>query len=182
MNNIAELFVCYQGTNKLIVYEIGTSLEEFLQQIQKNFSLNAPIKFLYNNVEITSTHSLIHDKKLSVVVTEENQISKEPQLSSDSVVSNEEQQEISLKDVEKIKFSADVLSEKLNEWAISLKFKLIKPEGTKKLLNGYSQSLVYSEKGCKFRLTFKSNKEGKIYELNNVLAKKNCIHSKESFF
>jgi len=181
MINFVELFISYQETTKILIYEKNLSLEEFLTQVKKEFKLNSSIKLLFNDAEITSAHSFCHGRKLLLEVIEESQ--NVPDVIQENKEHMGDRKEgINIEDIENVEFQSDVLLEKLNEWSQPQKFKLIKSEGTKAMSTGFFRTFICSEKECKFRLTFKSNKEGKFYKLDSNLAQKHCIHSKEVFF
>ena len=76
------------------------------------------------------------------------------------------------------KFSCKSLSQDILQWGYANNFKLIKSEGTKNINGIYMKVMICAERGCNFRITFKSDQKDGEYQLDEKLAKKNNKHSK----
>ena len=88
-------------------------------------------------------------------------------------------QEVCLNEIRNQIFDVSYLFDQLNAWANKNHFHFNKTEGIKQNKEGYYRSFVCNEKKCKFRLTFRSDKTGKHYKLDEILADKNSKHSKK---
>ena len=78
-------------------------------------------------------------------------------------------------------FNGETLLEEVNKWAIGFKFKLIFLEGLKSLKNGFKRVVGCQVKDCKFKLIFKSNKNGKDFKLEEDLKLVHNVHTGRCF-
>ena len=181
MNLVIELIISFQEQTKLIIYEKDTPLSNFLQLLQGEFQIDKPIKLidLESNGEITTNKSFRDQRKLSIsfddtiLVQNVNEpIPEQPQSSSNETL---------LHDIVSKKFLAKDLISEVTEWGYEQKIKLIRSEGTKLKNNTFIKVMICAERQCKFRLTFKSDTQDGIYQLDENLAKKRNNHSKFTF-
>ena len=189
MNNDIELQIFHDQMLKLIIYENGTSMSDFLSYLQKEFKIDNPIQLMFGDAEITSVKSLFPNRKFRIRKKGENNNEEIKQCSDENsgdLIQNQNEgtgnsqsshedalsEKISLDELKNVNFSSSDLLNDLNIWANALKFHLVKTEGIKPCKEGYFRSYICNENRCKFRLTFKSDLEGKIYKLDERLAEK----------
>ena len=172
MNQFCELSISHLNQSKLLIYENGTSLKDFLKNLQKEFKIQRKIKLTDSNAEITSVKSFYNGRKLLIEIIKEDEQDIEVDKSDQNDEEDKNSFAIQLDGIADIKYSSEELFSKLNEWAIEKKFKLMKSEGTKSLKNGISKTLICSVKNCKFWLTFKSDHNDFFFELDKKLGEK----------
>jgi len=99
-----------------------------------------------------------------------------------------EEKEICIDEIKDLIILGKEAVNELNKWASSFGFKLIIPEGTKKLKNCYKKRLICNKKGCFFRLVFISqekndfSEEQKTDELKFKLDSYTNVHNHELVF
>lgn len=172
---IVELLITYDGRSKFIIYQKDWSLEVFYLELKNIFNIQGRIKLYDGEAEITSSLSFVNGRKLTIIIEEE---AREELLPSPNAVS--ETMSIDLSLIKDVEYDTEELVDKLNQWAFPQKFKLVKTGGIRNLADGFSRSVICSEKKCHFRLNFKSNINGIKYKLDLKLSGKNNKHSKHN--
>lgn len=187
---IVELFITYDDTIKLIIYESGTPLDQFYRQLQTEFGIQSNVKLFADGAQITSTRSLSHNRQLTIRAFEN--IPPPPELREDSPIVLQPQHSdsnpitdptsIPFNDIQSVEFVGSELINKIINWANNKGFHLQCSGGAKQLQNYYSRSLICATSNCSYKLTFKSTIIDGMYVLDEKLAKKNNKHSIHFFY
>ena len=167
-----RVVVLFDDEKKLVPYSLNQPFEEFQNYLIKLFKITSgKIKIFESQTkaEIVST-AIIQPQDLLVVETEAVQIqilSQDPHC---------ETNKIDIKELVMKEIPEEELYWEINQWAVAKKFRLISLEGKKPLKDGFKRVMGCPEKGCKFKLTFKSDTKEEIYRLDYKLGERNSVH------
>jgi len=182
-----ELRIKYHNSWKLVIYEEMdlTSLIAFLKQVFKiPVQDEVALMDITYNAEITSTRSLSEDRPIQIILLKENEASYEPPTkdnqkreSKKEILNNQESLTIPLDDIKKKTFEEHQLLVGISKWSEIYRFQVVFGEGKKTLANGFKRIVCCNKKNCSFKLTFKSDKQGIIFTLDEEVSQKNNKHS-----
>ena len=182
-----ELRIKYHNSWKLVIYEEMdlTSLIAFLKQVFKiPVQDEVALMDITYNAEITSARSLSEDRPIQILLLKENEASYEPPTkdnqkreSKKEILNNQESLTIPLDDIKKKTFEEHQLLVGISKWSEIYRFQVVFGEGKKTLANGFKRIVCCNKKNCSFKLTFKSDKQGIIFTLDEEVSQKNNKHS-----
>ena len=163
------LYITYLASKKKLFFSKNEGWEKFITNIKKTFQINqsSQIKIfeLESDAEIESPNVIEPHNNLYITVEDFRDETQE------------NQSNIDLKDLIGQKIHIDQLSTRVNEWAARRNFQMVYREGMKDLKKGKKREMRCNTNGCGFKLSFKSDEAGEIFELDEKLSSKHSLHS-----
>jgi len=160
------VYITYQDSKRKIFLEQDKDFKDFIESIKSEFKIhqeNIQLFEVQSKAEITSIAVLEPYADLFIQIGLVSEQSK-------SVL------KICLNDLVNKKFKEADLNSVINEWAVQYGFKLVYKEGLKTTKTGFKREMRCQVKNCGFKLTFKSDKIGRDYELDFKLSIKHNEH------
>lgn len=186
-NQNLDLCVSFGDIRKLIYYESGLSITNFKEYLLTEFRLSSntfKLIDIQKNAEITSEKLFKSEQEIRIELDLGNSsaINQQSQQPEENKI-QEQDGIIGYDDIKDRLFDEGTLLESLNDWAATKKFHLWIAEGEKKMDKAKTtQKMTFrcSIRPCKYRIMFKSNKEGKNFQVYEKLSKKYTKHSNNS--
>ena len=166
------MYLCYLSRReKEIIFSIEGKWKKFLESVQNEFHLDQTISIfeISSGAEINSADVLEPNNDLLIKV---QTTQSEVRLVSPIIM---------LRELIGKKYKKEELYSKANEWAGERHFKLVYREGLKAIKKGWKREMKCNVENCKFKLTFKSDKTGQVFELDEKLSNKHNKHSGKHF-
>ena len=157
------LYVTYKEAKRKISIDVAEDFNKIKTGIQKEFCLddiNFRIFEVQSKAEISSSLAFEQGNNLFILFEEENFLP----LALSAI--------ISLSGISKDLFGEEELLIKVNHWASNKGFQVVYREGIKKLAKGFKRTMRCNIEGCQFKLTFKNDKEGGKFKLDEALSLK----------
>ena len=182
--------LCIHGEDRKLIFffEQTMNLQEFKEEICRNFGINGEIKLVHNdlNAEITSKLSSKPNLWIRIIILGQIQAQNEnPNLYSQNrndrlleQESNRNEIIIPYDELLEKKFKKKELLDDLNLWANPKRFHLYFSEGPKEMKKRIKRTLSCIEKDCKYKLMMISEDQNDNFVVYEKLSKKYTAHSK----
>ena len=129
------------------------------------------------NAEITSVLSFKEDNEIRIEISQDEPVI---QREMNEIILNEHSnssKNISYDELLNKSFAEKDLLVKVNDWAITKKFKLYFSEGPKNMKKGTKRSLSCCVSSCSYKIIFINSKTNNQYRVYQTLSKKYTSHS-----
>ena len=161
------LYISFEDIKKKIFFPRNKAFSIFLEDLKTEFQISDGFIKLHENgsgAEINSPAVLEPNIHLNITHLINESI---PEVFS---------MVVSLDEIKDRNFPQSTLQSAVNEWAVEKGFRMTFREGLKCLKKGYKRDMFCSVNGCPFKLTFKSDQSGELFNLDLELSKKYNKH------
>jgi len=177
-STLAEIKITYGNTSKIMIYQKGTSLDQFKAEIARGFNLSLSQFNLYDserNAEIIHAFSLQDGRAFQVL--------EGGNLNGSYVDDNREGESENTKviNLDTLKgkiFENESLIDELNKWALKFKFQVMVSEGLKKMKSSFKKSFRCQIRTCPYRIIYLSDENCEKLQVYEKLSEKYKSHSK----